>query len=182
MDFAASVATGQHTDREIVGNSPPEIAKALTHSNSSANDTPLLPGDSLIIVKAASSGFGQTVVVREPDWNGLVKVETEAKEIKSFKREDLQLQTGAETPRNEQSDITAHATQDVWAFGLLFFQAFARRPLFLTNHDGCMASVAETEKLASWSQRDLRELIWCAPLRLIHSRPPFHTCHCAQGI
>ena len=167
VNIEKSVAIGNLPGSEISGTSPPELAKAVETHNTSVDGVLFTAGASAIIVKPGSSKYGQAVIVRNPGSHGLVQVETEGNEIKSYKPEHLQLSASTESLSEEAADPRlAHPTHDVWAFGLIFFHVFVKRPIFQTNHDGRMASEAEETRLAQWSLESLRPLIWCVSCSL----------------
>ena len=164
VGLETSVKLGDPTDGIVFGSSPPEMLKALKLGKQPAQDEPLTPGDRVKIAKPGSSKYGQTVIVREANWNGSVIVETEqGNEVKSFKREHIVSRDRSHNLQHVERmvNIKARTTHDVWAFGCFYFQAFSLRPLFLTNMHGLMASPAEKERLANWTPEDLRVVVWC---------------------
>jgi hypothetical protein len=78
----------------------------------------LLQGDRAIVQKPGCTMFGSTVVVIDPDWHsGVVKVETDRSEIKSYRREHLRLlhepsRQQAETEPEAQALAVALKTSD----------------------------------------------------------------------
>ena len=171
VNLDASVPLGTSMEDLFFGCSPPEAAGFETNGTAGLEFSTFSHGETVVIVKPGSSKFGEQVVVIDGDWNGMVKVDHdgvtksfnpyELKRLEDFEagnqeEEKAQEGTGASTSKGS----IAAVTHDIWAFGLLVFQAFVKRPLFNCNRTGHMASQTEVQRLKAWGPLDLRHALW----------------------